>query len=392
MRHNQVNSKSEAWIEGELDALRGDHLLRSLSSWPGSGGHFDAGEVSLLNFASNDYLDLAHHPLTIAAARDAASTWGTGATASRLVTGTLTLHEELESQLAAHKGYPAALLFGSGYLANAGLIAALASDGDAIIADKLIHASILDAAKLSGARLFRFQHNDVDHLRAVTLRAGKFRRLLVVTESVFSMDGDLAPLREIADVAQEIGALLIVDEAHATGVFGPHGSGRVRELHLEHAVNVSMFTLSKALGGYGGGVACSRLLRDWFINKARSFIYTTALPPPVVAAASAAVSLLGEHPDWGRELLGRAAFLRAELQARGLDTLDSASQIVPVLVGDNAKTLRVASRLRAEGILVAAIRPPTVPPGTARLRLSLTLAHGERDLRRAAEAIGKAMS
>lgn len=380
----------ESWIKDELDALAQRHLFRSLSPLPAAGGRFEIDGRPWLNFASNDYLDLSQHPLVVEAAQRALADRGAGATASRLVAGTLDLHDRLERKLAAHKGYPAALVFGSGYLANAGILASLARDGDVIFADKLIHASVIDAAQLSGAKLVRFRHNDAGHLKDLAGKAPAFRRAFVVTESVFSMDGDLAPLPEIAGIARAMGALFIVDEAHATGVFGPQGSGRVRELGLEGDVNVSMFTLSKGLGGYGGGAACSPLLRDWFINRSRSFIYTTALPPAVIAAALAAVDLLEEHPEWGGELLRRAAAFRAALKARGLDTLQSASQIIPVLVGDNEKTMAVAKRLRERNILVAAIRPPTVPEGTARLRLSLTLAHGEADLLRVADAIAEA--
>lgn len=381
----------ESWINNELETLRGQHLLRSLSPLPSAGGRIEIGGKSFLNFASNDYLDLSQHPFVIDAARKALADYGAGSTASRLVSGTLDLHDQLEQKLAAHKGYPAALVFGSGYLANAGIIASLVGDGDAIFADKLVHASVIDAAKLSGAKLIRFRHNDADHLRELVKQSAGFRRSLVVTESVFSMDGDLAPLAEISAIAKGIGAMFVVDEAHATGVFGPNGSGRVRELKIESDVNVSMFTMSKALGGYGGGVACSPVIRDWFINRARSFIYTTALPPSVIAAAIAAVELLDEHPDWGAELLRRAKTFRAALKSRGLDTLNSESQIVPVLIGDNERTMTAAQRLREKNILVAAIRPPTVPAGTARLRLSLTLAHSDTDLALAADEIAEAI-
>ena len=373
----------ERWIEDELAGMRDRHLLRTLSPLPAVGGKIEIAGKPWLNFASNDYLDLSQHPLVIEAAREALAKFGTGATASRLVAGTLDLHEQLEQKLAAHKGHPASLIFGSGYLANIGIITALASDGDLILADKIVHASILDAAKLSGAKLLRFRHNDVEHLRALATHAKDFRRALVVTESVFSMDGDLAPLADIAIIARETGAMMMVDEAHSTGVFPAHG--------LENKINLSMFTMSKALGGYGGGVACSTVMRNWLINRARSFIYTTALPPSVIAASIAAVDLLDEHPNWGAELLRRAATFRAALKSHGLDTLNSASQIVPVLIGDNEKTVAVAKRLREKQILVAAIRPPTVPSGTARLRLSLTLAHSDADLENAAAAIAEAV-
>lgn len=390
-KSSPTGDSREAWIAPELAELDAQHLRRTLTALPATGGKFEINGQPVLNFASNDYLDLAHHPLVIEAAREALANYGAGATASRLVSGTLDLHDQLEAKLAAHKGYPAALLFGSGYMANAGILPALAGDGDLILADKLVHASILDAAKLSGAKLLRFQHNDVEHLRMLARKNTDVRRTLIVTESVFSMDGDIAPLTDLAKLARSLKAMLIVDEAHATGIFGPHGSGLVRELGLESEVNVSMFTMSKALGGYGGGVACSAQLREWFINKSRAFIYTTALPPAVIAAAIAAVDLLEANPGWGPELLRRAEGFRTALKSHGLDTLNSASPIVPVVIGDNAHTMAVARKLREKNILVGAIRPPTVPPGTARLRLSLTLAHSDADLTRAAAVLAEAV-
>lgn len=372
----QVKRKREAWVEADLEELDRSHLRRMLRA--------REPDPDVIDLSTNDYLGLSTHPAVVAAACAAAARSGVGARASRLVAGTLPMHEAFEAELARHKGYPAALLFGSGFLANAGLLPALVSEGDTILADKLCHASLLDGARLSGAKLQRFRHNDPDHLVALLDANRDARRLAIATESVFSMDGDLAPLATIARIAEERGAMLVVDEAHATGVFGPAGAGCIAAERLQESVNVSMFTLSKALGGYGGGVACSTALRNWFVTRARAFIYTTALPPPVVAAGAKAVELLEANPDWGPTLLARAERLRQRLRAGGLDTLHSRSQIVPVLIGDVEKTLRVAARLRAERIEVAAIRPPTVPPGTARLRLSLTLAHDDATLDRVA--------
>ena len=367
----------EAWIDAELDALQQAHLFRRAV----------APERALFNFSSNDYLDLAHHPGVIAAAGRALREFGAGATASRLVAGTLPLHEELEARLAKLKGYPAGLVFGSGYLTNLGVIPALVGRDDAIYADRLAHASLMDAAILSRAELHRFRHNDAGHLEELLKKNTGAGRKLVVTESVFSMAGDVAPLPDIAAVAERHGALLLVDEAHATGVFGPGGSGLIREHRLESTVNLSMGTLSKALGGYGGFVACSEKLRALLINRARAFIFTTAPPPAVLGAALGALDVLEKHPDIGAELLHRAALFRKKLQSAGLDTMQSASQIIPLFVGDNARALALAGRLREQGLLVVAIRPPTVPEGTARLRLSVTLAHTAADLARAAAII-----
>jgi 8-amino-7-oxononanoate synthase len=303
-----------------------------------------------------------------------------------LVTGTLPIHEQLERRLADFKGYSAALVFGSGYLVNAGVISSLVNRHDTVFADKLVHASLIDAITLSRARLARFCHNDIPHLEEL-LRKNATGRKLIVTESVFSMDGDLAPLPEIAAVASKYDAMLMIDEAHATGVFGPFGSGLIRQHRIESFVNVSMGTLSKALGSYGGFVACSINMRSFFVNRARSLIYTTALPPSVIASSIAALDVLQTSPELGAELLKRAELFRRKLKTAGLDTLQSASHIIPVLVGENAKALAFAERLRLFGILAIAIRPPTVPPGSARLRLSITLDHSDNDLARAAEIL-----
>ncbi len=367
----------EQWIETELEELRrAQRFRRAVTPPPG-----------LLNFSSNDYLNLAQHPDVIAAAERALHAAGAGATASRLVSGTLPLHEELEARLARLKGYPAALLFGSGYLANLGILGALVGRGDTVFADRLAHASLMDAALLSRAELCRFRHNDTQHLDELLQKHSGAGRKLVVTESVFSMDGDVAPLPELAAVAERHGALLLVDEAHATGVFGPGGSGLIREHQLESKVNLSMGTLSKALGGYGGFVACSTAMRALLINRARAFIYTTAPPPAAVGAALGALDVLEKNPGWGAELLRHAAAFRDQLRAAGFDVMQSASQIIPIQVGANARALEVADKLRAAGLLAIAIRPPTVPEGTARLRLSITRAHSETDLARALDII-----
>ncbi len=381
----------EGWLAAGLDELAGAGLGRCLRPLPALGGVFESAGRRWLNFSSNDYLGLARQAEVVASARSALDSYGAGATSSRLVAGTLDLHARLEARLAAHKGYPAALVFGSGFLTNLGVIAALAGRDDVVFADRLVHASVVDAVRLAGATLQRFRHNDPEHLRQLLRRqAGRGRRL-VVTESVFSMDGDLAPLPALAAIAVEHGAMLMVDEAHATGVFGPGGGGCVAAAGLTAAVNLAMGTLSKALGGYGGFVACSELLSRWLVNRARAFIYTTGLPPASVGAALGALQVLERQPGLGAELLRRAEVFRLRLQAFGLDTGQSASQIVPVLVGDNQRALAVAERLRRQGILVVAIRPPTVPAGTARLRLSVSLAHTSADLEQAAEAIAAAV-
>lgn len=375
----------EVWMETELAQLRAQGLERQLQVMPEAGGVFMLDGRRVLNFSSNDYLGLARAPAVVEAAAAALRRWGAGATASRLVVGTLPCHTELETRLAQFKGYAAALVFGSGYLANVGVVSALVGRHDRVLADKLVHASLLDGATLSRAAVRRFQHNDVDHLVRLLRQKSGSGRDLIITESVFSMDGDLAPLRDIARVAQEHGAMFLVDEAHATGVWGPGGTGLIGEWRLQQAVSAAMGTLSKALGAYGGFIAGSETLKRWLVNRARSFIFSTGLPPPCAGAVLGALDVLEKNPGMGADLLNRADVFRKRLQASGFNTGGSVSQIVPVIIGDNQKALALARRLRSHGILAAAIRPPTVPAGTARLRLSVTLEHTQEDLDRAAE-------
>lgn len=378
----------EDWIQPLLEEARDAGLQRTARPYPECGGKIKMDGREVLNFASNDYLDLAHHRYVVERAQEALAQYGVGATASRLVTGTLSIHEELEAKLATEKGYPAALLFGSGYLANAGTIPVLAGRNDLIIADKLVHASMIDACKLSGAKLIRFAHNDTTALeQRLQQPANCSGRTLIITESVFSMDGDIAPLKEIAALAEKYNAMLMVDEAHSSGIFGPNGAGLVRELGLEKSVTVSMGTLSKAFAGYGGFVACSEPLRQLLVQSARAFIYTTALPPAVLGAALGVMEVLEATPTLGNILQANADYFRNLLQAGGLDTMQSQSQIIPILIGDNARAVRISEKLRKEGMIAVAIRQPTVPAGTERLRLSVTLAHYVDDLERAAETI-----
>lgn len=377
----------EGWVPQELASLRDGDLERRLSVCGNPGGRVTVNGRSCLNLSSNDYLDLARNPAVAAGAAAYAQQYGTGAGASRLLCGTLPCHVELETRLAKWKQYPAALLFGTGYQANLGTIGTLVGRHDQVFADRLAHASILDATVLARATLHRFNHNEPEHLRQLVLQCPPRGKRLVVTESVFSMDGDLAPLAAIADVCRENDLALMVDEAHACGVMGPVGAGLVREHELTDTVNVSMGTLSKALGGYGGFVATSLPIHDLLVNRARSLIYTTAPPPPMVGAAMAALDILEQDPGRGNTLLGNASGFRDALTDRGLDTGHSQSQIIPLLVGDSAKALALSARLRKRDILATAIRPPTVPAGTARIRLSVTIAHSADDLAAAADII-----
>ncbi|MBP1686633.1 MAG: 8-amino-7-oxononanoate synthase [Deltaproteobacteria bacterium] len=343
----------------------------------------DGRRVLLL--CSNNYLGLANDPAVCEAAQKAAVDYGVGAGASRLISGSMRLHHALEDELAAFKGTEAALLFNSGYHANIGAITALVGKEDAVFSDELNHASVIDGCRLSGAHIRVYRHHDVDGL-AELLATTAARRKLVVTESIFSMDGDTAPLSAMCAVAERHGALVMVDEAHATGVVGPQGRGVVAAEGLQDRVAVQMGTLGKALGAFGAFVAARRAVIDLLINTARSFIYTTALPPPVVAAASAALTIACTDGERRERLQENAAALHAGLQTMGLQVAARPAHILPVLIGESDRTMQVSERLLAESVFVQGIRPPTVPPGTARLRVTAMSTHTPEDLRYALTA------
>lgn len=368
--------------EGTLRRLTGlDHLGHGRVRLTGTAGPM------LLDFSSNDYLALSEHPALIAAASEALQRYGTGAGAARLMSGNFPVHQELEAAVAALKGQEAALLFGSGYAANVGTIAALVGRDDIIFTDRLNHASIYDGCRLAGARLARFRHNDLDHLEELLAsRRGKGTALIVV-ESLYSMDGDRAPLRELTELKERHGCLLMVDEAHATGVFGMSGGGIIEEEGLAGKVDLAMGTFGKALGSYGAYVAASRQMIDFLVNRARSFVFSTALPPAVAAASLAAVRLIREEPGLRQELAALVARFKECLRQGGIAADLGPSQIIPLQVGESTAAVAVAERLREHGLFVPAVRPPTVPEGTARLRFSVTRHLSEADLKEAALAI-----
>jgi 8-amino-7-oxononanoate synthase len=346
------------------------------------------GGREYVDFSSNDYLGLSSHPALVAAAKGALERFGMGAGASRLMSGNLSIHHELEEEVAAFKCAEGALVFNSGYQANLGIIPALFGRGDLVLADRFCHASQLDGALLSRATLLRFRHNDPGHLADLLAKhRGRFRRCLVMTESVFSMDGDRAPLPALVEICRGYRCLLMVDEAHATGVFGPRGRGLIEAEGLAGQVDLVMGTFSKALGGFGGYLAASRTVIDFLVNSARSFIYSTALPAPVIAANLAALRLCLSGEADGAELLRRAAAFRNALRAKGW-VVGGDSQVVPVVVGDSGRAVSLSNYLADRGFLVLPVRPPTVPEGSARLRFSLTSAHGEDRLEGVLEALG----
>jgi glycine C-acetyltransferase/8-amino-7-oxononanoate synthase len=377
-------------IASRLEELRDLGLHRRLRLIGGPQGPrvtLDGRPVLLL--CSNNYLGLADHPRVRAAAAEAAKHWGAGAGASRLISGNMQPHRQLEKRLAAFKGYESALLFGSGYLANTGTIAVLAGRGEVIFSDELNHASIIDGCRLSRAETFVYRHGDVEHL-AWGLREAGDRGALIVTDGVFSMDGDLAPLGELARLARDHGCRLMVDEAHATGAVGPGGRGSVAAAGLSGEVDVVMGTLGKALGSYGAYVCASHELIEYLLNTARSFIFSTALPPSSVAASLAALELLESHPHRVERLAENAATLRTALAAEGLAVGDSSTQIVPVEVGDAAQTMELCEWVLERGVFVQGIRPPTVPEGRSRLRFTVMATHRADELERAAKLVGEA--
>jgi glycine C-acetyltransferase/8-amino-7-oxononanoate synthase len=370
----------------ELEARRAaglDRRIRWIDGAQDTWVTVDGRRALLL--CSNNYLGLANHPAVREAATKAAVDYGAGAGASRLISGSMRLHRELEEQLAAFKGTDAALLFNSGYHANVGTITTLVGNGDAVFSDELNHASIIDGCRLSGACIHVYRHNDVEHLDAL-LAGTVARRRLIVTESVFSMDGDRAPLMAICDLAERYNTMVMVDEAHATGVVGPEGRGAVAAEGLQHRVAVQMGTLGKALGTFGAFVAGSRAVTDWLLNTARSFVYTTALPPPVVAAAAAALQIACTDAERRQRLHDNAEYLRSAFEQLGLRVGARGTHILPVLISDSERTVRISERLLSEGVFVQGIRPPTVPAGTARLRVTPMSTHKADDLAFAVEA------
>ena len=378
-------------IEEVLDDIRDRGLYRRMRMISGPQGPrvlLDGRPVLLL--CSNNYLGLADHPRVREAAAEAAMRYGAGAGASRLVSGTMRIHRRLEERLAEFKGYEASLLFGSGYLANAGVIGALARSGEVVFSDSLNHASIIDGCRLAGAETFVYEHNDLDHL-AWGLEQAEGRGSLIVTDGVFSMDGDVAPLTEIVDLARRHDVRVMVDEAHGTGAIGPGGRGAVAEAGLEDEVDVVVGTLGKALGSYGAFVCCERQMAKYLVNTARTLIFSTAPSPPSVAAAMAALELLREEPRRVEKLQRNASILRAALAEQGLPASPGDTQILPVVVGDAKAAVKASERALEHGVFAQAIRPPTVPEGTSRLRLTVMATHTKSELRDAAKTLAAAV-
>lgn len=344
----------------------------------------------VLLFSSNNYLGLANHPTLKRAAIQATERFGCGSGASRLISGSMAVHHELEARLAALKKTEAALVFPTGYHANVGVLSALMGPGDTILSDRLNHASIIDGCRLSRAEVRAYPHGDTRALDALLAVCPPSGQRLIVTDTVFSMDGDLAPLAALVALARRYDAWLMVDEAHATGVFGSHGSGLVEEAGLVDHVDIHMGTLGKALGGIGAYVAGSRALIDWLVNRARSFVYTTGMPPASAASALAALDIVEREPERRQRLWDNARFLSDGLRGLGYRLGETRSQILPIIVGDARQTMSLAEAVLRRGVFAHGIRPPTVPEGTSRIRVTPMATHTRAQLERTLDAFAAA--
>ncbi len=379
----------DTFFENELALLKEQGLLRDLYPLPETGGEITVGGKTVINFSSNDYLDLSRDQRLKSAAIRAIEQLGCGSSASRLMSGHLEMHEELESDLARMMGTEAALVFGSGYLTNLGVLTSFAHRGDEIFADRLNHASLIDGARLSRAHISPYRHRDLDHLEELLETTKVSGKRVIVSDSVFSMDGDIAPLAGLAELAGRYEALLVIDEAHAIGVIGKNGGGHCRVAGKEVRPDIVIGTLSKALGGYGGFAACSESVRDFLINNARSFIYSTGLPPACLGSGREAVAIVESNPGLGETLLKKTGRFRELLVRAGLKAPEVQSPILPIIVGSNEKAVRFSQLLQEQGLLIRAVRPPSVPAGESRVRLSLTLALADDTLEQSAERIAE---
>jgi 8-amino-7-oxononanoate synthase len=378
-------------LDDELHTLKKTGLFRRLPVIEArSGTHIRIDGRELLLMASNDYLGLSQHPHLVSRAAQAAAVWGAGSGAARLISGSCTIFDELEKRLADFKQTQAALLFSTGYMANTGLLSALAEPGDIIFSDELNHASIIDGCRLSRAKVSVYPHVNMAALAARLHRAGRFRRRIIVTDALFSMDGDIAPLPRLLELARTHDAVLIVDDAHGTGVLGPQGRGTVAHFGIEDPDRlIIMGTLGKALGCFGAFVAGSRMLIDYLVNRARTFVFTTAMPPANSAAALAALDLVEQDVGLRERLQGNIDFIQRELRGLGLDLGLSSTQIMPIMAGEAHVASAMAGDLIKQGIFLQAIRPPTVPAGSARLRLTVTALHTRQDLELVIKALAK---
>ncbi|MCR4289331.1 MAG: 8-amino-7-oxononanoate synthase [Candidatus Scalindua sp.] len=380
------------YISDELIKIKESGLYRDLRVVGNAQDtHIEIEGRPFLSFCSNNYLGLANHPSVVKAVKDAVGKYGWGAGASRLVSGNMTLHEVLEDAISRFKEKEAAIVFPTGYMANLGAITSLVSNGDLVICDKLNHASIIDGCRLSGADFRVYAHCNMEKLENILKKASKYNRKLIVTDSVFSMDGDLAPLPDIVRIAGKYNALIMVDEAHGTGVFGKNGRGVVEHFNLNKEIDVIMGTLSKAIGSLGGYVSGDIDLISYLRNKARSFMYTTALPPAVCAASIAGINLIQEDHSMRESLWYNVRFIKDKLRSLNINMISSESQIIPILIGGAQKAVEISKLLYERGILIPAIRPPTVPANSSRLRMTVMSSHTQGDLERLIGALSEVL-
>ncbi|MHC4267489.1 MAG: 8-amino-7-oxononanoate synthase [Planctomycetota bacterium] len=376
------------YISDELENIKKEGLYRELNVVSNSQGvYLEVDGRTRLSFCSNNYLGLANNPLIVNAVKDAVEEYGWGAGASRLVSGNMTLHETLENEISLFKEKESAIVFPTGYMANIGAISSLVSKGDLVICDKLNHASIIDGCRLSGADFRVYAHCDIEKLENILKKSSNYPRKLIVTDSVFSMDGDLAPLPDIVSIASKYKAIVMVDEAHGTGVFGKKGRGVVEHFNLNKEIDIIMGTFSKAIGSLGGYVCGDVDLINFLRNKARSFIYTTALPPAVCAASIAGLKLIQKQPSLRESLWDNIRYLKDKLTLLNFNVITSESPIIPILIGDADKAVSVSKALYEKGILIPAIRPPTVPANSSRLRMTVMSTHTQDDLDKLLDAL-----
>ena len=379
------------FLNEQLESLKKYGLYRALKSLRGpQSATTIIDEKRVLQFSSNNYLGLADHPRLKAAAQEAIDSCGSGSGASRLICGNLELNEKLEGKIAKLKKKENALLFSTGYMANIGIISTLMGEEDVVFSDEFNHASIIDGCMMSKAQVRVYPHKDMDALEGLLEESEQFKRRLIVTDGIFSMDGDIVSLPDLVGLAKKYECMLMVDDAHATGVLGANGGGTGEHFSLEDEIDISMGTFGKALGGFGAFVAGSHVLREFLINRARPFIFTTGLPPAVIASGIAALELLEVEPEIRAKLWENVGFFRNGIKELGFDTLNSETQIVPVLVGDASLTMQMGEMLLKEGVFIQGIRPPAVPQSSSRLRITIMATHSRGELEFTLEALGKA--
>jgi len=396
-----MNGTLQTWLASGIQTLKDEHLYKNPRTLETpAGGRVTMDGKSVINMASNNYLGLANHPKIKEAFVKAAQEWGVGAGAVRWIGGQMTVHQELERRLTEFKRVDAVLVFQSGFAANSGCIPACMVPGDVIISDELNHASIIDGVRLSGAAYkksdgYVYAHKDMNHLEEILKRSGDFKKRMIVTDGVFSMDGDIAPLPDIVGLAEKYDALVMVDDAHASGVLGKNGAGTTSHFDLYGRVDIQLGTLSKALGVVGGYVAGSNLLKEWLINRGRPYLFSTSHPPAVAAALIAALDIMESDPAPMERLWANTRWWKAELQGLGFDTMGSETPITPVFVGDEEKTQKMERMLFEQGVFALGIVYPTVARGKARIRTMPSAAHSDQDLDDALEAfrsVGKELA